>query len=73
MSLIIAKSASPSGIKNEPLKFRFLIVLLATVDISKGTQPSESAKVEISTGKISNIDTGGTNLDRGNMGFTWSV
>ncbi|NEU09693.1 protease [Flavihumibacter sp. R14] len=28
--------------------------------------------VELSSGLISNIDTGGTNLDRGNMGLTWS-
>ncbi|MEO6254836.1 MAG: PDZ domain-containing protein [Ferruginibacter sp.] len=28
--------------------------------------------LEIATGNISNVDIGGTNLDRGNMGFTWS-
>ena len=28
--------------------------------------------LEITTGKITNVDVGGTNLDRGNMGFTWS-
>jgi len=28
--------------------------------------------LEVATGNISNVDIGGTNLDRGNMGFTWS-
>ncbi len=28
--------------------------------------------MELSSGNITTIDTGGTNLDRGNMGLTWS-